>query len=122
MKSWQKRDLQHIWHPCSQMKDYEAFPPIVIERGKGAYLYDLDGKSYLDAVSSWWVNLFGHSNDRINKAIREQIDKLEHVIFANFSHQPAIELAEEICRITPDGLNKVFFADNGSSAVEAACP
>jgi len=120
MKSWQKRDLQHIWHPCSQMKDYEAFPPIVIERGKGAYLYDLDGKSYLDAVSSWWVNLFGHSNDRINQAIREQIGKLEHVIFANFSHQPAIELAEEICRITPAGLNKVFFADNGSSAVEVA--
>jgi adenosylmethionine-8-amino-7-oxononanoate aminotransferase len=101
MKCWQKRDLQHIWHPCSQMKDYETFPPIVIERGKGAYLYDLNGKSYLDAVSSWWVNLFGHSNDRINQAIREQIEKLEHVIFANFSHQPAIELVEEICRITP---------------------
>ena len=103
------------------MKDYEDFPPIVIERGKGAYLYDIDGKSYLDAVSSWWVNLFGHSNERINRAIRKQaMEKLEHVIFANFSHKAAIELAEEIVRITPPGLSKVFFADNGSSAVEAA--
>jgi adenosylmethionine-8-amino-7-oxononanoate aminotransferase len=120
MNSWQKKDLQYIWHPCSQMKDYEDFPPIVIERGKGAYLYDIDGKSYLDAVSSWWVNLFGHSNDRINTAIHKQMEKLEHVIFANFSHKAAIELAEEIVRITPQGLNKVFFADNGSSAVEVA--
>jgi adenosylmethionine-8-amino-7-oxononanoate aminotransferase len=120
MNIWQKKDLQYIWHPCSQMKDYEDFPPIVIERGKGAYLYDIDGKSYLDAVSSWWVNLFGHSNERINAAIRKQLEKLEHVIFANFSHKAAIELAEEIVRITPPGLTKVFFADNGSSAVEAA--
>jgi adenosylmethionine-8-amino-7-oxononanoate aminotransferase len=120
MNIWQKKDLQYIWHPCSQMKDYEDFPPIVIERGKGAYLYDIDGKSYLDAVSSWWVNLFGHSNDRINAAIRQQLEKIEHVIFANFSHKKAIELAEEIIRITPQGLSKVFFADNGSSAVEAA--
>ena len=120
MNNWQKKDLQYIWHPCSQMKDYEDFPPIVIERGKGAYLYDIDGKSYLDAVSSWWVNLFGHSNERINAAIRKQLEKLEHVIFANFSHKAAIELACEIIRITPPGLSKVFFADNGSSAVEAA--
>jgi adenosylmethionine-8-amino-7-oxononanoate aminotransferase len=116
----QKKDLQYIWHPCSQMKDYEDFPPIVIERGKGAYLYDADGKSYLDAVSSWWVNLFGHANDRINRALREQAERLEHVIFANFTHEPAIELAEEIIHIAPPGLSKVFFADNGSAAVEAA--
>ncbi len=120
MNIQQKKDLQYIWHPCSQMKDYEDFPPIVIERGKGAYLYDVDGKSYLDAISSWWVNLFGHANDRINRALAEQSQKLEHVIFANFSHAPAIDLAEEIVRITPAGLNKVFFADNGSSAVEVA--
>lgn len=120
MNSLQKKDLRYIWHPCSQMKDYEDFPPIVIERGKGAYLYDIDGKSYLDAVSSWWVNLFGHANDRINAAIRQQLEKLEHVIFANFSHKSAIELAQEIIRIVPPGLAKVFFADNGSSAVEAA--
>jgi adenosylmethionine-8-amino-7-oxononanoate aminotransferase len=120
MNIWQKKDLQHIWHPCSQMKDYEDFPPIVIERGEGAYLYDVDGRSYLDAISSWWVNLFGHSNKRINRAIQKQVEVLEHVIFANFSHKPAIELAERIVRISPEGLNKVFFADNGSSAVEVA--
>lgn len=120
MNEWQTRDLEHIWHPCSQMKDYEDFPPIVIERGKGAYLYDVEGRSYLDAVSSWWVNLFGHSNSRINAAIQRQVNDLEHVIFANFSHRPAIELAERIARITPPGLDRVFFADNGSSAVEAA--
>ena len=120
MKNFQQRDLKYIWHPCSQMKDYEDFPPVIIERGKGAYLYDVDGKSYLDAVSSWWVNLFGHANDRISQALSVQAQKLEHVIFANFSHEPAIDLAEEIVRITPAGLSKVFFADNGSSAVEAA--
>lgn len=102
------------------MKDYEDFPPIVIERGKGAYLYDLDGKSYLDAISSWWVNIFGHANDRISRVVSEQALKLEHVIFANFTHPAAIDLAEELVRITPAGLSKVFFADNGSSAVEAA--
>ncbi len=120
MNRFQQRDLQYIWHPCSQMKDYEDFPPIVIERGKGAYLYDMDGKSYLDAISSWWVNIFGHANERISRVVSEQALKLEHVIFANFTHPAAIDLAEEIVRITPDGLAKVFFADNGSSAVEAA--
>lgn len=120
MNMLQQKDLQYIWHPCSQMKDYEEFPPIVIERGKGAYLYDTDGKSYLDAVSSWWVNLFGHANARLSGALARQAGKLEHAIFANFSHEPAIDLAEEIVRITPPGLTKVFFADNGSSAVEAA--
>lgn len=120
MNELQRKDLQYIWHPCSQMKDYESFPPIVLERGEGPYLYDIEGKRYLDAVSSWWVNLFGHSNKRINKAIANQVDKLEHAIFANFSHKPAIELAERIVKLTPEGLNKVFFADNGSSAVEVA--
>jgi adenosylmethionine---8-amino-7-oxononanoate aminotransferase len=120
MKHLQEKDLKYIWHPCSQMKDYEDFPPIVLARGKGAYLYDVEGKSYLDAVSSWWVNLFGHANERINRVLREQAGKLEHAIFANFSHAPAIELAEKIVRITPEGLSKIFFADNGSSAVEAA--
>jgi adenosylmethionine-8-amino-7-oxononanoate aminotransferase len=120
MNELQKKDLKYIWHPCSQMKDYEDFPPIILARGKGAYVYDTEGKSYLDAVSSWWVNLFGHANDRINRALREQSEKLEHAIFANFSHEPAIDLAQEIVRLTPVGLNKVFFTDNGSSAVEAA--
>lgn len=120
MKEWQERDLRYIWHPCSQMKDYEEYPPIVISHGKGAYLYDLEGKAYLDAISSWWVNLFGHGNERIGRALKAQVDRLEHVIFSHFSHEPAIELAEKLVKITPPGLSKVFFADNGSSAVEIA--
>lgn len=112
--------MKYIWHPCSQMKDYEEFPPIIIERGEGAYIFDVTGKRYLDAVSSWWVNLFGHCNKRINDAVKKQLDSLEHVIFANFSHRCAIDLAEKIVEITPNRLNKVFFADNGSSAVEVA--
>lgn len=116
----QKRDLNHVWHPCSQMKDYEDLPPIVIKSGKGIYLYDENGKEYMDAVSSWWVNLFGHSNERISTALADQAFQLEHAIFANFTHEPAILLSEKLVQLTPDGLNKVFFADNGSSAVEVA--
>ncbi|MGJ7923294.1 adenosylmethionine--8-amino-7-oxononanoate transaminase [Neobacillus sp. LXY-4] len=116
----QKTDLQHVWHPCSQMKDYEEFPPIVIKSGKGIYLYDENGKEYIDAVSSWWVNLFGHANERISRALANQAFQLEHVIFANFTHEPATLLAEKLVKITPDGLSKVFFADNGSSAIEVA--
>lgn len=120
MRDFQERDLKHIWHPCSQMKDYEGFPPIVIKKGEGVFLEDMDGKRYLDAVSSWWVNLFGHSNKRINEALYRQANKLEHVIFANFTHEAAIELGERLLKVTPEGLNKIFFGDNGSSAVEIA--
>lgn len=120
MKELQDKDLKYIWHPCSQMKDYEKFPPIVIEKGKGVYLKDANGKTYLDAVSSWWVNLFGHSNQRINDALYNQANTLEHVIFANFTHKPAIELCERIISISPNRLEKVFFGDNGSSAIEIA--
>ncbi|MBS4193275.1 adenosylmethionine--8-amino-7-oxononanoate transaminase [Bacillus sp. FJAT-49705] len=116
----QRSDLNHVWHPCSQMKDYEEFPPIVIKSGKGIYLYDENGKEYIDAVSSWWVNLFGHANERINTALANQASQLEHVIFANFTHKPAVLLAEKLAEITPEGLTKVFFADNGSSAIEIA--
>ncbi|MBK3495156.1 adenosylmethionine--8-amino-7-oxononanoate transaminase [Viridibacillus sp. YIM B01967] len=116
----QSLDLEHIWHPCSQMKDYESFPPIIIERGEGVWLYDEQGKRYLDAVSSWWVNLFGHTNPRLSNALAEQAQKLEHVIFSNFTHKPAIYLAKKLVALTPEGLEKVFFADNGSSAIEVA--
>jgi len=115
-----KLDLNHIWHPCTQMKDHEFLPLIPIKKGKGVYLYDFDGNRYIDAISSWWVNLFGHSNDYINSQIKEQLDTLEHVILAGFSHKPAIELANRLVHITPKGLEKVFFADNGSSAIEVA--
>lgn len=120
MNEFQRKDLQYVWHPCSQMKDYETFPPIVVERGSGVFLEDVDGKKYLDAVSSWWVNLFGHSNERINKALYKQASTLEHTIFCNFTHKPAIELCERIVNLAPDRLEKVFFGDNGSSAIEIA--
>ncbi|WP_155591436.1 adenosylmethionine--8-amino-7-oxononanoate transaminase [Lysinibacillus cavernae] len=116
----QARDLRHVWHPCSQMKDYEMFPPIVIKKGQGVWLYDEHGKRYLDAVSSWWVNLFGHANPRISQALSEQAFTLEHTIFANFTHEPAITVAEKLTALAPQGLQKVFFADNGSSAIEVA--
>lgn len=115
-----EKDLEHIWHPCSQMKDYETFNPIVIERGEGLYLYDIQGNKYADAVSSWWCNLFGHAHPKINEAIKRQVDELEHVIFANFSNKPAIELCDRLHKILPGKLNKFFFTDNGSAAVEAA--
>jgi len=115
-----KRDLEVIWHPCTQMKDHETLPLIPIKSGKGVYLYDFEGNSYIDAVSSWWVNLFGHSNERINDKIKAQLDTLEHVLLAGFTHEPAVELAHKLVNITPGELKKVFYVDNGSSAVEAA--
>ena len=120
MPTIEERDLRHIWHPCAQMKDYEQLPPMVIDRAKGAWLYDVYGKAYLDIVSSWWANLLGHTNEKINARIAAQLGRLEHVIFANFSHRPAIELAERLATLVPEGLTKFHFNDNGSSAVEAA--
>lgn len=116
----EEKDLQYIWHPCSQMKDYEQLPPIVIEKGKGVYLYDKNGKEYIDIVSSWWCNLLGHCNPKINESIKNQLDSLEHVIFANFTHEPAIKLCEELIKIIPKGLKKFNFSDNGSASVECA--
>ncbi|MBT5323878.1 MAG: adenosylmethionine--8-amino-7-oxononanoate transaminase [Campylobacteraceae bacterium] len=110
--------MKYIFHPCTQMKDHEKLPLIPIQKGKGAYIYDYDGGKYLDCISSWWVNLFGHSNKYINKKLHKQSKKLEHVIFAGFTHKPAIKLARRLVNITPKPLQKVFFADNGSSAVE----
>lgn len=115
-----EKDLKYIWHPCSQMKDYEDLPPIIIDHAKGVYLYDNSGKEYIDIVSSWWCNLLGHCNPKINEAIKAQLDKLEHVIFANFSHEPAITLCEELSKIIPKGLTKFNFSDNGSASVECA--
>jgi len=114
------RDLSVLWHPCTQMKDHEKLPLIPIRRGQGVWLEDYDGKHYLDAISSWWVNLFGHANPRINAAVKEQLDTLEHVMLAGFSHEPAINLAERLVALSPAGLKRCFFADNGSSAVEVA--
>lgn len=120
MIDWQNEDLKYIWHPCSQMKDYETFPPIIIEKGEGINLYDINGKCYKDVISSWWCNLLGHCNPRINNAVKKQLDNLEHVIFANFSHKPVITLCQELAKVLPKGLCKFNFADNGSSAIEMA--
>nr|MBP8171654.1 aminotransferase class III-fold pyridoxal phosphate-dependent enzyme [Pseudomonas sp.] len=117
---WMQRDLAVLWHPCTQMKDHERLPVIPIKRGDGVWLEDFDGKRYLDAVSSWWVNVFGHGNPRINQRLKDQLDNLEHVMLAGFSHQPVIELSERLVQITPTGLDRVFYADNGSSGIEVA--
>ena len=122
---WSARDLAVLWHPCTQMHDHSGLdgigiPLTPIARGEGAWLIDHDGKRYLDAISSWWTNLFGHANPRIGAALKDQLDKLEHVIFAGFSHEPGIRLAEELLRIAPPGLARVFYGDNGSSAIEIA--
>lgn len=114
------RDLSVLWHPCTQMHDHETLPMVPVVRGEGAWLVGADGKRYIDAVSSWWTNLFGHAEPRIAGALKDQLDRLEHVIFAGFTHEPAVELAEELVRITPNGLDRVFLADNGSAAIEVA--
>jgi adenosylmethionine-8-amino-7-oxononanoate aminotransferase len=118
--SWMQRDLSVLWHPCTQMKDHEQLPLIPIRRGEGVWLEDFDGKRYLDAVSSWWVNVFGHANPRINQRIKDQLDQLEHVMLAGFSHQPVVELSERLVKITPPGLDRVFYTDNGSTGIEVA--
>jgi adenosylmethionine-8-amino-7-oxononanoate aminotransferase len=115
-----EKDLKHIWHPCTQMKDYEKLPLIPIKKGKGVYLYDYEGNKYIDSISSWWVNLFGHSNGYINKKLKEQVENLEHVILTCFTHEPIVKLSSRLVELTPKGLEKVFWADNGSSAVEVA--
>ncbi len=113
-------DRQHVWHPCTQEKDHELLPPIPIRRGEGMHLVDMDGNRYIDGVSSWWVNLFGHNHPRLNRALQQQAGLVAHHIFAGFTHEPAVELASRLCALAPGNLSRVFFADNGSAAVEVA--
>lgn len=113
-------DLKHIWHPCTQMKDHENVPLIPIKKAKGVWLYDFNDKRYLDCISSWWVNLFGHCNEKIANAMKKQVDELEHVILAGFTHEPIIKLSTKLCEKVGRDFNKCFYADNGSSAVEIA--
>jgi adenosylmethionine-8-amino-7-oxononanoate aminotransferase len=115
-----RRDLSVLWHPCTQMKDHEQLPLVPIARGEGAWLYDFDGRRYLDAISSWWVNLFGHANPRINAAVRAQLESLEQVILAGFTHEPIVRLSERLVAVAPPGLTRCFYADSGSAAVEVA--
>ncbi len=112
------RSLQSVWHPCTQMKQHESHPLIPIARGDGVWLYDANGKRYLDGVSSWWVNLFGHNNTAIKDAIKQQLDTLEHVMLAGFTHEPVVQLSEKLGKLT--GLGHAFYASDGASAVEIA--
>ena len=115
-----RRGVKVLWHPCTQMRDHEDYPPIAIKRGSGVWLEDYDGRRYLDAISSWWVNLFGHTNPRINAAIADQLGRLEHVILAGFTHKPIVTLSERLVALAPPGLARCFYASDGSSAVEIA--
>lgn len=119
---WTHRSRAAVWHPCTQMKQHDAgdLPLIAIACGQGPWLYDFAGRRYLDAISSWWVNLFGHANPRINAAIKEQLDRLEHVILAGFTHAPVVELSERLAVLTGGTLGHCFYASDGSSAVEIA--
>lgn len=114
------RSLAAVWHPCTQMKQHESFPLIAISKGKGAWLYDEKGNPLLDCISSWWTNLFGHSNPRINQAITDQLEKIEHVMLAGFTHAPVVELSEKLSALTNGNLGHVFYASDGASAVEIA--
>ena len=114
------RSLDAVWHPCTQMKHHESFPLIAITKGKGPWLYDEQGNALLDCISSWWTNLFGHCNPQINQAITDQLEKIEHVMLAGFTHQPVVELSEKLSALTGGNLGHVFYASDGASAVEIA--
>ena len=120
MNRWIKKDLKFLWHPYTQMKDCETLPPILIEKAKGIKLYDDEGNFYYDTISSWWCNVHGHNHPKIKAAIKKQLNSLEHVLFAGFTHKPAIQLAEKLIAITPNNLSKVFLTDNGSTSIETA--
>lgn len=115
-----KDDLSLVWHPCMQMKDFEKTPIIPIKKACGVFLFDFNGNSYIDGISSWWVNNLGHSNEKINNAVKAQLDNFAHVMTANFTHRPMVELAKKLVKKCNGALSRVFFADNGSSAIEAA--
>ncbi|MBN1441051.1 MAG: adenosylmethionine--8-amino-7-oxononanoate transaminase [Planctomycetes bacterium] len=118
MDDWVKLDRSHVWHPYTQM--LEAPPPLPIERAEGVYLYTPDGRKILDGISSWWVNIHGHCHPRLNRALEKQIERLEQVIFAGFTHEPAARLAARLVECAPSGLRRVFYSDDGSTAVEVA--
>jgi len=117
---WLARSLAAVWHPCTQMKVHETLPLVPIARGEGAWLTDFDGRRYLDGVSSWWVNLFGHRHPRLDAAVRAQLDTLAHVMLAGFTHRPVIELSERLAALAPPGLGHAFYASDGASATEIA--
>ncbi|MDR2219906.1 MAG: adenosylmethionine--8-amino-7-oxononanoate transaminase [Methylobacillus sp.] len=113
-----QRSRSFVWHPCTQMKGLETLPLLAIRRAEGVWLHDHDGNRILDAISSWWVNLFGHCNPRINAALKAQLDTLEHVMLAGFTHEPVVALSEKLARLT--GLGHAFYGSDGASATEIA--
>jgi len=115
-----RRSLRAVWHPCTQMKQHERLPLVPIVRGAGVWLYDEAGRRYLDAVSSWWVNLFGHCNPRINAALQEQLEHIEHLMLAGFTHAPVVQLSERLSALTGARLGHCFYGSDGASAVEIA--
>jgi adenosylmethionine---8-amino-7-oxononanoate aminotransferase len=117
---WAARSLARVWHPCTQMKDHEQLPLVPIRSAQGAWLEDFEGKRYLDAISSWWTNLFGHRHPLIVERMKQQLDRLDHVLLAGFTHEGAVTLAEKLCAIAPKNLARCFYSDNGSSAIEVA--
>lgn len=116
----QKDDCQYVWHPFTQMKEWERQPPLIISRGKGSFVYDMEGNAYLDATASIWVNVHGHRHPRIDRAIRHQLTQVAHTTLLGLSNPPAIQLAKALIGLAPKGLQKVFYSDNGSTAVEVA--
>ncbi|MDP9895630.1 adenosylmethionine-8-amino-7-oxononanoate aminotransferase [Variovorax boronicumulans] len=118
--SWQQRSRRHVWHPCTQSIRLEAVPPLPIARGEGVWLLDHNGRRYLDATSSWWVNIFGHAHPAINAALKDQLDAFSHVMLAGCTHAPAVELAERLSALTGHALGHCFYASDGASAVEIA--
>jgi len=120
VKNWVELDKKYIWHPFTQMQEWLNSEPLIIERTEGNYLIDIKGRKYLDGVSSLWVNVHGHGNERINTAITKQLSLMAHSTLLGLGSVPSIELAERLVKITPDGLDKVFYSDSGSTAVEVA--
>ena len=118
--NWVSRSLQSVWHPCTQMQHHETIPLIPVSRGDGLWLFDPEGNRYLDGISSWWVNLFGHANPHINAALKDQLDRLEHAMLAGFTHEPVIALSEKLAALTNHVLGHCFYASDGASAVEIA--
>ena len=106
ISSWSERSVRAVWHPCTQMKQHEALPPLAIAGAQGVWLYDHQGQRYLDAISSWWVNLFGHGHPHLKAAIADQLERLDHVMLAGFTHAPVVELSERLGRLT--GLGHAF--------------
>lgn len=119
-QQWVERSLRSVWHPCTQMQHHETMPMLPIARGQGAWLFDPDGNRYLDGISSWWVNLFGHANPRINAALKDQLDTLEHAMLSGFTHAPVVELSERLAASTDHALGHCFYASDGASAIEIA--